>query len=95
MRVKGKVSLEMDMNEYRHLGNFLVRIAAEAEQGIEKKWCSRSDELNYKEAILFMDMLGISDSELPNHEEAIEEEEEDQKWTEEPDCAADVFLSQS
>lgn len=59
---------ELTPNEYRRLGNMLVRIAEKSKRMIDGDYADRKDQRNYKDAVLFMDKLGIHESEVTGNE---------------------------
>lgn len=60
---------ELTPNEYRRLGNMLVRIAETSKRTIDGDYADRTDKRNYKDAVLFMDKLGIPESEAAGNED--------------------------
>ncbi len=60
---------ELTPNEHRRLGNMLVRIAEKAKRMVDGNYADRTDKRNYKDAVLFMDKLGIPESEVVSSED--------------------------
>lgn len=68
MREENTFLFELTPNEYRRLGNMLVRIAETSKRIIDASYSDRTDYANYKDAVLFMDKLGIPESEVAGNE---------------------------
>ncbi len=68
MREENTFLFELTPNEYRRLGNMLVRIAEKAKRMIDGNYANCNDQRNYKDAVLFMDKLGIPESEVTGNE---------------------------
>ena len=50
--------------EYLHFGNFLLKIAKTSKDSIEGKYASRYQEYLYKNAVMFLDKLGITEADI-------------------------------
>lgn len=61
-------TFDFEPNEYRRLGNMLVRVAKEAKRRIENGYHDTEDKMNYADAVLLMDKLGIPKSEVSDEE---------------------------
>ena len=60
--------LDLEPNEYRWLGNMLVRVAKDSKWKLEHDCEGRHDKRNYRDAVLFLDKLGIPESEVTGDE---------------------------
>ena len=69
MREENTFLFELTPNEYRRLGNMLVRVAETSKRMIDGDYADRKDQRNYKDAVLFMDKLGIPESEVTGNED--------------------------
>lgn len=69
MKDENTFAFELTPNEYRRLGNMLVRIAEKSKRMIDGNYADRTDQRNYKDAVLFMDKLGIPESEVTGNED--------------------------
>ena len=68
MKEENTFVFELTPNEYRRFGNMLVRIAEKSKRMIDGNFADRKDQRNYKDAVLFMDKLGIPESEVAGNE---------------------------
>ena len=69
MNTPNTFTYELDPPEYRRLGNLLVRVAKEAKRSLERSYHDEDDKANYRDAVLFLDKLGITEAELQEDED--------------------------